>query len=125
MSRLTRDWTAEPVSRDQILRHTRGQGNAHFPCSADHEQDWQPYPVDPYSAICNDHTYIYVMIIHTYTYSAKNNDYSFYSKYILDTAHRILNPSKYQISMFCTTSFCFCDNILTTHCFFKHTIFVV
>ena len=21
--------------------------------SADHEQDWQPYPVDEYSAICN------------------------------------------------------------------------
>ena len=20
-----------------------------FPCSADHEEDWQPYPVDPYS----------------------------------------------------------------------------
>ena len=47
--------------RDQILRHARGQGNIHFPCSADHEQDWQPYPVDPYSAICDDHTYI-----HTY-----------------------------------------------------------
>ena len=46
MSRLTRDGTAEPVSRDQILRHARGQ-------------DWQPYPVDPYSAI---HTYY----IHTY-----------------------------------------------------------
>ena len=30
----------------------------HFPRSADHEQDWQPYPVDPYSAICDDHTYI-------------------------------------------------------------------
>ena len=58
MSRLTRDGTAEPVSRDQILRHARGQGNIHFPCSADHEQDWQPYPVDPYSAICDDHTYI-------------------------------------------------------------------
>ena len=57
MSRLTRDGTAEPVSRDQILRHARGQGNIHFPCSADHEQDWQPYPVDPYSAICDDHTY--------------------------------------------------------------------
>ena len=27
----------------------------YFPCSADHEQDWQPYPVDPYSAICDDH----------------------------------------------------------------------
>ena len=58
MSRLTRDGTAEPVSRDQILRHARGQGNIHFPCSADHEQDWQPYPVDPYSAVCDDHTYI-------------------------------------------------------------------
>ena len=22
-----------------------------FSCSADHEQDWQPYPVDPYSVI--------------------------------------------------------------------------
>ena len=60
MSRLTRDGTAEPVSRDQILRHARGQGNINFPCSADHEQDWQPYPVDPYSVIiCDDHTYIY------------------------------------------------------------------
>ena len=29
------------------------------PYSADHEQDWQPYPVDPYSVICDDHTYIH------------------------------------------------------------------
>ena len=63
MSRLTRDGTAEPVSRDQILRHARGQGNIHFPCSADHEQDWQPYPVDPYSAICDDYTYIHTYIL--------------------------------------------------------------
>ena len=62
MSSLTRDGTAEPVSRDQILRHARGQGNIHFPCSADHEQDWQLYPVDPYSAICDDHTYIHTYI---------------------------------------------------------------
>ena len=41
------------------LHYTRGQGNIHFSCSADHEQDWQPYPVDPYSAICDDHTYIH------------------------------------------------------------------
>ena len=54
MGRLTRDGTAEPVSRYQILRHVQGQGNIHFLCSADHEQDWQPYPVDPYSAICDD-----------------------------------------------------------------------
>ena len=62
MSKLTRDGTAEPVSRDQILRHARGQGNINCPCSADHEQDWQPYPVDPYSAICDDHTYIHTYI---------------------------------------------------------------
>ena len=50
------DGTAEPVSQDQILRRERGQGNINFLCSADHEQDWQPYPVDPYPAICDDHT---------------------------------------------------------------------
>ena len=64
MNRLTRDGIAEPVSRDQILRHVRGQGNVYFPCSADHEQDWQPYPVDPYSDICDDHAYT-----HTYLYN--------------------------------------------------------
>ena len=31
MGRLTRDGTAEPVSRDQILRHERGQGKIYFP----------------------------------------------------------------------------------------------
>ena len=28
-----------------------------FSCSADHEQDWQPYPVDPYSGTRDDHTW--------------------------------------------------------------------
>ena len=52
-SRLTRDGTAKPVSGDQILRCERGQRNVHFPRSADHLQDWQPYPVDPYTCyIC-------------------------------------------------------------------------
>ena len=64
MSKLTRDGTTEPVSRDQNLRRERGQGNISFPCPADHEQDSQPYPVDPYySATCDGHTYI-----HTYKY---------------------------------------------------------
>ena len=79
---LTRDGTAEPVSRDQILRHERGQGNnIHFPCSADHEQNWKPHPVDPYFAICDDHTYIHAYIhpsihpsidtyIHTYIHTS-------------------------------------------------------
>ena len=51
-----RDGTAEPVSRDQILRRERGQGNIIFSCSADHVQDWQPYPVDPNSCSMCDHT---------------------------------------------------------------------
>ena len=68
MSRLTRDGTAEPISRDQILRRERGQGNIHFPCfpcSADHEQDKQPYPVDPYSFYMRDHTYQVHIIVET------------------------------------------------------------
>ena len=53
-SRLARGGTAEPVSRDHIiLRCEWGQDIFHFSCSADHEQHWQPYPVDPYSAICD------------------------------------------------------------------------
>ena len=54
MSGLTRDETAGIISRDEIMRRERGRGNIRFPCSADHEQDCQPYPVDPYScySIC-------------------------------------------------------------------------
>ena len=65
MSELTRDETIEPVSRDQILRRERAQGNIHLHCSADHEKEWQSYPVDPYTAECADHTYIHTYI-HTY-----------------------------------------------------------
>ena len=75
-----RDETAEPVSRDQILWHARGQGNVHLPCSADHEQDWQPYPVDPYSAICDDHTYI-----HTYIHSKRLS---------IDQLGKVANPAR-------------------------------
>ena len=60
MGRLTRDGMAEPVPRDQILRRVWGEGDIPFSCSVDHEQDWQPYPVDPFSANneCDDHQYI-------------------------------------------------------------------
>ena len=59
---MTLDGTAEPVSRDQFLRRERGQGNIHFSCSADHEQDWQLYLVDPYSCYVCDHTYtVYIL----------------------------------------------------------------
>ena len=70
MSKLTRDGTAEPVSRDQILRRERGQRIIYFPCSAaDHEQDGQPCPVvraihrnivlHTHAAVVT-HTYIYI-----------------------------------------------------------------
>ena len=61
-----------------ILRRERGQGNIHFPCSADHEQDWQPYPVDPYPWYMCDHTYILSMSpyhhTNTNTVILSNND---------------------------------------------------
>ena len=56
MSRLARNGTTGLVSRDQILSRERGQGNIYFPCSADHEQDWQHCTVDPYSATSDHHT---------------------------------------------------------------------
>ena len=62
MSRLTRDGTAEPVSRDQILRRERGQGRIRFPSVqlADYEQDWQPYTrLILTLAKCDDNTYIH------------------------------------------------------------------
>ena len=87
MSRLTREGTAEPVSRDQILRRERGQRNIHFPCSADHEQDWQPYPVNPPLATCDDHTCVH---IHTYYAVAVNISHvNFLCRIAFMTTHTI------------------------------------
>ena len=63
MSRLTRDGKAESVSRGQILRRERGRRIINSPCSADHEKDWRPYPVDQYSSTCDDYTYQYLILI--------------------------------------------------------------
>ena len=52
--------TAEPVSRDQILRRERGQENIHFSIQLT-TCIWQPYPVDPYSCYMCDHTYIHIV----------------------------------------------------------------
>ena len=61
MSRLTRDGTAEPVSKNHILRREQGQGNIHFLCSANHEQGWigNLTRLIITLAICDDHTYIH------------------------------------------------------------------
>ena len=56
-----------------MSRHVRGQGSADFPCSADHEQNWQSYPVNPCSAIGDDHTYyILYYIIYSHGCAAIN-----------------------------------------------------
>ena len=62
MSRLTRDGTAEPVSRDQILRHARGQGNMFFPV--------QLTTCRTGNLTLLIHTLLYVMTIHTYIHTS-------------------------------------------------------
>ena len=73
MSKLTRDGTAEPVLRDQILRRERGQRNIHFPCSAaDHEQDWQPCPAVRAiltNIVLHTHTAVVTHTIYIYIYA--------------------------------------------------------
>ena len=58
MSRLTRDGTADPVSRDQILRHARGQGDIIFPVQLTTSR------IGNLTRLI--HTLLYVMTIHTY-----------------------------------------------------------
>ena len=57
MSRLTRDGTAEPVSRDQILRHERGQRNNQFSCQL------TSYRTDNFTRLI--HTLTICVTIHT------------------------------------------------------------
>ena len=57
MSRLTRDGMAEPVSRDQILRHARGQGDTIFPVQLTTSR------IGNLTRLI--HSLLYVMTIHT------------------------------------------------------------
>ena len=59
MSRLTRDGTAEPVSRDQILRREQRQRNIHFSCSVTTSRIGNLAWLILTLAICDDHTYIH------------------------------------------------------------------
>ena len=65
MSRLTRDGAAEPVSRDQILRYARGQGNIIFPVQLTTSR------IGNLTRLI--HTLLYVMTIHTYTVESGKN----------------------------------------------------
>ena len=37
------------------------QARIFFPCSAVHEQNWQPCTIDPYSAFSGDHTHMHTV----------------------------------------------------------------
>ena len=76
MSRLTRDGTAEPVSRDQILRHARGQGNIIFPVQLTTSR------VGNLTRLI--HTLLYVMTIHTYTHVCVFSSHPFWTSSSLD-----------------------------------------
>ena len=100
MSRLTRGGTAEPASQDQILRREREPGNDYFPYSADHKQDWQPYPVDPYSCYMCDHTMLYACVawsLHAYLNDTlRRAHYSFLTRCIgWRTNNRADHPISY------------------------------
>ena len=45
-----------PSLKKTISKARTRTGKYSFFLLADHEQDWQPYPVDPYSAVWRDHT---------------------------------------------------------------------
>ena len=57
-----RDCRTRLARPNSQARTERGQGNIHFPCSADHEQDWQSYPVDTYPCYMWGHTHIHCTV---------------------------------------------------------------
>ena len=60
MSGLTRDGQACLAGPNSHAR--TGTGKIRFPYSADHEQDWQVYRVDPYSVESAADTYIHMCV---------------------------------------------------------------
>ena len=77
MSRLTRDGTAEPVSRDQILRHARGQGNTIFPVQLTTSR------IGNLTRLI--YTLLYVMTIHTYIHTPSSGQSRVYRVTLLHT----------------------------------------
>ena len=66
MSRLTRDGTAEPVSRDQFLRHARDREIFIFPNQLTTSR------IGNLTGLI--HTLLYVITIHTYIHTTLFND---------------------------------------------------
>ena len=75
MSRLTRDGTAEPVSRDQILRHARDKGMFIFPVQLTTSR------IGNLTRLI--HTLLYVITIHTYIHTLTTS--CFFDLYVYST----------------------------------------
>ena len=70
----------------------RGQGKmtffSIFPCSPGHEQDWQPYPVDPYFAESADLIYIHPCMYGHTSINSKS----------MDRPGEVANPARGQLN---------------------------
>ena len=88
------------MGRDGRTRLARANSQARtgtakysFPCLVDNEQDWQPYPVDPYSAICDAHAHMYIYVcMYGHTYSKG-----------MDQPDKVVNPARGQLNMYIYT----------------------
>ena len=107
MSRLTRDGTAEPVSRDQILRHARGQGNIIFPVQLTTSR------IGNLTRLI--HTLLYVMTIHTYIHTLSVTEEKtrilVFSRIGLTTSE-LANARGYLLDYLCAV----CGTVYTDYC---------
>ena len=62
-----RDGRTRLARSNSQTRTGTGKHSLSFPCPADHEQDWQPYSVDPYPASA-DHTNIPKLELYMHTH---------------------------------------------------------
>ena len=63
MNELARN--GRPVTLDQILGGERGREKTRVACSADHDQDWQPYRLVPRLLNVVTNNILYIMTIHS------------------------------------------------------------
>ena len=90
MGGLTRERTAEPVSRDQILRRERVQGKlVSFPLLSSPQAGLATVPVDAQFAERDEYQYTHIYI-YIYIYTVYNSLYVSDRKTSLDTASHTL-----------------------------------
>ena len=106
MSRLTRDGTAEPVSRDQILRHARGQRNIIFPVQLTTSR------IGNLTRLL--HTVLYVMTIHTYIMNTMYSLFMYVQMYGLNKNQMVITIAASLTSLCCTHSPFLLDTCVST-----------